>query len=88
MGVTRRLSATITLVEANGHAVPAGASVRVGEAEEEFPVARRGRVYVGGLVRDKPNELHVRIGERACRAAVALPAGFASGATLGEFTCQ
>jgi outer membrane usher protein len=88
MGVTRRLSATLTLTDASGRPVPAGASVRVGEAAEEYPVARRGRVYVSGLDRGKPNPLHVQIGERACRATVDLPAGFASGTTLGSFTCR
>jgi outer membrane usher protein len=88
MGVLRRLSATLTLVEASGRPVPAGASARVGEAEEEYPVARRGRVYVSGLERGKPNVLQVRIGERACRATVELPDGFTSGSTLGSFTCQ
>jgi outer membrane usher protein len=88
MGVLRRLSATLTLMEPGGRPVPAGASARVGEAEEEFPVARQGRVYVSGLERGKPNVLQVRIGERACRATVVLPADFASGSTLGSFTCQ
>jgi len=88
MGVVRRISATLTLMEPSGEPVPAGASVRIGETEEEFPVARRGRVYVSGLARGKPNALQVRIGERACRASVDLPASFASGATLGSFTCQ
>jgi outer membrane usher protein FimD/PapC len=68
--------------------VPAGATARIGEAEEEFPVARQGRVYVSGLERGKSNVLQVRIGERACRAAVELPDGFASGSTLGSFTCR
>jgi len=45
-------------------------------------------VYVSGLDRGKPNVLQVRIGERACRATVVLPADFASGSTLGSFTCQ
>jgi outer membrane usher protein len=88
MGVLRRLSATLTLTEASGRPVPAGASARVGETEEEFPVARRGRVYVSGLERGKLNVLNVRISERACRATVELPAEFASGSTLGSFTCQ
>jgi outer membrane usher protein FimD/PapC len=88
MGVLRRLSATLTLLEASGRPVPAGATARIGEAEEEFPVARQGRVYVSGLERGKPNVLQVRIGERACRAMVALPDGFTSGSTLGSFTCQ
>jgi outer membrane usher protein len=89
MGVLRRLSATLTLVEASGRPVPAGASARLGEAEgEEFPVARLGRVYVSGLERRKANALYVRIGERACRATVELPADFTSGSTLGSFTCQ
>jgi outer membrane usher protein len=88
MGVLRRLSATLTLVEADGRPVPAGASVRIGEAEEEFPVARQGRVYVSGLERGQPNFLQVRIGERACRTSVRLPEGFTSGSTLGSYTCQ
>ena len=88
MGVLRRLSATLTLVEASGRPVPAGASARIGEAGEEFPVARQGRVYVSGLERGKPNVLNVRIGERACRATVELPRDFTSGTTLGRFTCQ
>jgi outer membrane usher protein len=88
MGVLRRLSATLTLTEASGRPVPAGASARVGDTEEEFPVARRGRVYVSGLERGKPNVLQVQIGERSCRATVELPDGFTSGSTLGSFTCQ
>jgi len=88
MGVLRRLSATLTLVEASGRPVPAGASVRIGETAEEFPVARQGRVYVSGLDRAKPNVLNVRIGERTCRATVELPRDFASGTTLGRYTCQ
>jgi outer membrane usher protein FimD/PapC len=88
MGVLRRISATLTLVEASGRPVPAGATARVGETEEEFPVAREGRVYVSGLERGKPNILQVRIAERACRATVELPAEFTSGSTLGSFTCQ
>jgi len=88
MGVTRRISATLTLTQADKKPVPAGASVRIGEAQEEFPVARQGRVYVSGLARDKPNALHVRMGERECRASVDLPSGFASGASLGSFTCE
>ena len=62
--------------------------MRVGEAGEEFPVARQGRVYVSGLERGKPNVLNVRIGARACRASVEVPANFTSGETLGAFTCQ
>jgi outer membrane usher protein len=88
MGVLRRLSATLTLVEASGRPVPAGASARIGEAEEEYPVARQGRVYVSGLERGKPNVLQVQIGERTCRATVELPKGFTSGSTLGSFACQ
>ena len=83
MGVLRRLSATLTLMEASGRPVPAGASARIGEAEEEFPVARQGRVYVSGLERGKPNVLQVRIGERACRATVELPDGFRLGVHAG-----
>jgi outer membrane usher protein len=88
MGVLRRLSATLTLVEASGQPVPAGATAHIGEAEEEFPVARQGRVYVSGLEHGKPNVLQVKIGERACRATVELPKDFTSGSTLGSFTCQ
>ncbi len=88
MGVMRRLSATLNLIEPGGQPVPAGASVRIGESTEEFPVARAGRVYMSGLDRAKPNILHVQIGERACRATVELPASFASGNTLGSFTCR
>jgi outer membrane usher protein len=88
MGVVRRISATLTLNEASGRPVPAGATARVGEGGEEFPVARQGRVYVSGLERGKPNLLHVRIGERACRATVELPGEFTSGSTLGSFTCR
>jgi outer membrane usher protein FimD/PapC len=82
------LSATLTLMEANGRPVPAGASARLAEAGDEFPVARRGRVYVSGLDRGKPNVLQVRIGERACRATIEVPEKFSSGGTLGPFTCQ
>ncbi|GAB3774234.1 fimbria/pilus outer membrane usher protein [Ramlibacter monticola] len=88
MGVARRLSATLTLTDPDGKPVPAGASVRIGEASEEFPVARQGRVYVSGLERGKSNALRVQIGERECRATVDLPSGFASGSTLGNFTCR
>ena len=88
MGVLRSISATLTLVEGEGKPVPAGATVRLGAGADEFPVARRGRVYVSGLERGKPNALQVTIGERACSATVELPDNFASGSTLGSFTCQ
>jgi outer membrane usher protein len=88
MGVARVLSATLTLVEASGKPVPAGASVRLGEAEAEFPVAKQGRVYVSGLDRGKRNALQVQIGERACRAMIDVPDKFSSGGTLGPFTCH
>lgn len=88
MDVLRRLSATLQLVEPGGRPVPAGALVRIGKSAEEFPVARRGRVYVSGLERGQANVLDVRIGERACRATVELPDGFTSGSTLGSFACQ
>jgi outer membrane usher protein len=88
MGVARVLSATLTLVEASGRPVPPGASARIGDAGDEFPVARQGRVYVSGLDRGKPNLLSVRIGERACRATVEVPDKFSSGGTLGPFTCK
>jgi outer membrane usher protein len=88
MGVARVLSATLTLMETSDKPVPAGASVRIGETGEEFPVAKRGRVYVSGLERGKPNILLVRIGERACRAAIEVPNNFTSGGALGPFTCQ
>jgi hypothetical protein len=43
---------------------------------------------VSGLTRGRPNALRVQIGERGCVATVALPAEFASGGTLGDFTCR
>jgi outer membrane usher protein FimD/PapC len=55
---------------------------------EEFPVAKRGRIYVSGLERSKPNVLQVQIGERACRATIELPKDFTSGSTLEAFLCQ
>jgi outer membrane usher protein len=88
MGVARVLSATLTLMEPSGRPVPAGATVRIGAVDEEFPVAKRGRVYVSGLDRRKPNVLQVQIGERACRATIEVPDNFTSGSTLGPFTCQ
>jgi outer membrane usher protein len=88
MGVTRVLSATLTLIEASGNPVPAGASARIAEGGEEFPVAKRGRVYVSGLDRGKPNVLQVQIGERACSATIEVPDNFTSGGTLGAFTCR
>jgi outer membrane usher protein len=88
MGVTRVLSATLTLMEPGDKPVPAGASARIGEAGEEFAVAKRGRIYVSGLERGKPNVLQVQIGERACRAMIEVPDNFTSGSTLGAFSCQ
>ena len=88
MGVVRKLSATLTLLEPSGRPVPAGASAKIGAGDEEFPVARGGRVYVSGLERSKPNVLNVTIGGRSCRATVELPADFASGSVLGPFTCR
>lgn len=88
MGVSRVLSATLTLMEPNDRPVPAGASARIGTSNEEFPVAKHGRIYVSGLDRTKPNDLQVRIGERGCRASIEVPNNFSSGGTLGPFTCQ
>ena len=88
MNVARVLSATLTLMEPNERPVPAGASVRLANVDAEFPVARRGRVYVSGLARGKPNAVQVQIGERACRATIEVPNNFSSGGTLGPFICQ
>ena len=88
LGVRRLVSATVTLRRADGRPVPAGSIARFEGATDEFPVARGGRVYVSGLQRGKPNPVSVKIGEASCRASIEVPADFASGASLGPFTCN
>ena len=88
LGVRRLISATLTLQRGDGRPVPSGSTARLEGVAEEFPVARGGRVYVSGLQRDKPNAITVQIGEAQCRANIQLPEGFASGASLGPYTCN
>lgn len=88
LGVKRQLSATVALFGANGRPVPAGATVRLEGGSEEFPVAGGGRVFISGLERGKANPLVVQIGEAQCRVSIELPGGFASGTSLGPFTCK
>ena len=85
MGVVRSISATLTLMEAEGRPVPAGASARVGEAAGGFPVARQGRVYVSGS--ERASECAAGRSASACRATVELPKD-RPGSTLGSYTCM
>ena len=81
-----------------GHAQPDGAERPAG-AGRRLRAHRRSRRGIphrpaGTRVRERPRARQAqrsamfRIGERACRATVVLPEKFASGDTLGSFTCQ
>jgi outer membrane usher protein len=78
-------AAELTIVLADGRPLPSGAVVKVGEAEEEFPVATQGRVYLTGL--NPENVLHVQLGTQSCVLKVPFKPSDDPLPYLGSFVC-
>ena len=85
--VKQQATATLNLVLAEGNPVPAGALIRMNQADNIFAVGRDGLTFVSGL--EKENQLTVSWGSRQCK--VLLPF-LATAETviphLGEFICR
>jgi outer membrane usher protein len=77
-------AALITVVLDNGAPLPAGAVVRVGEAE--FPVGLRGEVYLTGL--SATNRARVSWRGQSCEFDVAYAASADPQPHLGTYTCR
>jgi outer membrane usher protein len=88
MPVGRELSATLTLLDAAGRPVPAGASILLEGRETIHYVGRDGFAFISGLARDALQHLRVFGEDFECHALVRLPPDFSSGSTLGSITCE
>jgi len=70
----------------DGSPLPAGAVVTHAGQDKQFPVARRGEVYVTGL--EPQNKLQARWKGKQCTLQVALPADAGPLPKLGPFVCH
>jgi len=84
-GVRPANAALLTIVLSDRAPLPAGAIVRVVGEKEQFPVARRGEVYVTGLAGF--NRLEARWRDQQCRFEVRLPKAAGPLPQLGPFEC-
>jgi len=85
--VKQQVTATLNLVLADGNPVPAGALIRMNQADTIFAVGREGLTFVSGL--EKENQLTVSWGSRRCQ--VLLPFSGSEDKViphLGEFICR
>jgi len=82
----RSRGALVTVALEDGQVLPAGALVRVDDGADEFPVARRGQVYVTGLRARSRIEASWK-GQR-CSIEVGLPADAGPLPSLGPFVCK
>ena len=84
--VTRARGGTLTVLLADGTALPIGAQVRVDNSLDVFPVGADGEVYLSGLA-DK-NVLNVIWQGSSCRIPVPYPATKDPLPFLGIFVCE
>lgn len=84
-GVRPANAALLTIVLGDRAPLPAGAIVRMVGGKEQFPVARRGEVYVTGLAGF--NRLEARWRGQRCRFEVRLPKPAGPLPRLGPFAC-
>lgn len=84
--VRRARGALLRIVLDDGQPLPAGAVVTVNGQGEEFPVARRGEVYVTNLA--AANRLRATWRRRSCDIDFPLPAQARPQAALGPFVCH
>jgi outer membrane usher protein len=85
--VKQQVTATLNLVLADGNPVPAGALIRMNQADTIFAVGREGLTFMSGL--EKENQLTVSWGSRRCQAL--LPFSGSEDKViphLGEFICR
>lgn len=78
--------AMMTVLQADGTPLPAGAKVRVADGREEFAVAPGGITYVTGLGKNTP--LQATWGEQSCAFTVSLPETDDPQPDLGEVQCK
>ncbi len=87
IGVSR--TATFTLVDEQGHPVPAGADLRPVGQMRSFPVGLDGRAFVAGLgAAPGPHRLDVRWPGGGCEASIELPKADRELPDLGRVTCK
>ena len=85
--VRQQAAATLNLVQADGKAVPAGALIRMNQADNIFAVGREGLTFVSGL--EKENQLTVSWGSRRCKVLLPFSAPTETVIPhLGEFICR
>ena len=85
--VRQQAAATLNLVQADGKAVPAGALIRMNQADNIFAVGREGLTFVSGL--EKENQLTVSWGSRRCKVLLPFSASTETVIPhLGEFICR
>ncbi len=85
--VRQQAAATLNLVQADGNPVPAGALIRMNQADNIFAVGREGLTFVSGL--EKENQLTVSWGSRRCKVLLPFTAPTEIVIPhLGEFICR
>lgn len=78
--------ALLTVYQANGEPLPAGATIRHAGSSQRFPVARRGEAWVTGLAVDNP--FIARWGENSCHFKASMPANPGPMPRVGPLICQ
>ena len=85
--VRQQAAATLNLVQADGNAVPAGALIRMNQADNIFAVGREGLTFLSGL--EKENQLTVSWRSRRCKVLLPFSAPKETVIPhLGEFICR
>lgn len=85
--VKQQVAATLNLVLADGNPVPAGALIRMNQADTIFAVGRDGLTFVSGL--EKENQLTVSWGSKRCQVILTFSGSEENVIPhLGEFICR
>lgn len=79
-------AALLTVHQANGEPLPAGAIVRRVDSSQRFPVARRGEAWVTDLKTD--NQFLAQWGNNICYFTVRMPAKPGLMTRIGPLTCR
>lgn len=86
--VKKSYSATLKLLQLNGQAVPAGATLLNTQTQDTFPVGLKGKVYLTGLSETPQVFLVTWDNESSCTIEVALKTLNQTQVNLGDYTCQ
>ena len=84
--VTRKLSAEMRIVDANGSPIPAGATAQVQSNDEIFTVADNGRLYLTGL--SSQNHMLVEADGQRCQLDFEFKSSADPLQDLGTLTCR